>query len=775
MEMLIPRASSAPADVRPGRAALLRFVVLAGCMAFFASPSRAGAADVQTAFNANGLVSLMWQGHEFVHDPTVYIYGFFQMPDGSRVAGAAATGVVFDAVQRRRTFTYPWGTVILTYTPAGSRMNLAVSVTNSTANPLVGFNVAPMSAQFPQLPAGIAWQLGFEIGGTNIDDLTALPADFGTGLLLLCNDQVGGPLRFGFTSPTGPTSYGLRATTEVTGFPDDPAIAPGETRQLAFSFRFAPGGTDPESMIGDLHAALAAQMPRELVWSDRRAIGTVFLSNGQNSASPTNPRGWLNDPLLDTVSPAGRAVFHQQMLAKADYIISNLQQMNAQGMIFWDVEGEEYGNITYAGDPRRIGDLAPEMDTVADRFFAKFLAAGLRTGVCIRPSRIVPGFPGTGHVWDHDNYGFDVLANLSDKIAYAKNRWGCTLFYMDTNVEYAYDNAGDFTARLLRAPLLRDLRRLHPDALIIPELPATQYWVSTAPYREVRGGFTATPARVRHVYPGAFTVIEPKDCDWAANHTALVSAVQSGDILLFRSWFADAGNPQVKAIYDEAHPAPVITSAGRGSVDAGAPFNYTITATNAPVSFGANGRPVSLQLDSASGVISGTAPLLADDFAIVLSASSLWGTGQKTLALHVRGPLEQWRALHFPGVENSAAAADDADPDGDGFANYFEFALGLNPTLRDSRAVAPHVGKITAAGSDWLAISFRRRKAVPPGVNYLVEESTDLATWSAIDSAANQVGTPIDQLDGTELVTIRGTHSPGTTPPAFLRLRISAP
>ena len=126
-------------------------------------------------------------------------------------------------------------------------------------------------------------------------------------------------------------------------------------------------------------------------------------------------------------------------------------------------------------------------------------------------------------------------------------------------------------------------------------------------------------------------------------------------------------------------------------------------------------------------------------------------------------------------MENSAAAADDADPDGDGFANYFEFALGLNPTMRDSRAVAPHVGKITAAGSDWLAISFRRRKAVPPGVNYLVEESTDLATWSAVDSAANQVGTPIDQLDGTELVTIRGTHSPGTTPPAFLRLRISAP
>ncbi len=746
---------------------------LLAALALLASAARL-AAQVQTAFSASGLTSVQYQGAEFAADATVHPIVILQNSAGT-LYEVGPLQTAFDLAQKRQTFTYAWGSVTVTYVTAGSRLTFQVAVTNNSADPIAECSITLLSAQFPSLPAGAAWANGFEVGDLNIDDITAVPADYGAGLLVLCNDLPGSPLKFGFNSPDGAQHRNVRMTTIVSSTPDDPRIAPHSTAQYAFSMRFAPGGTDPETLIGDLHAALAAQIPHVLSWADRRAIGTVFLASGYH-ASATNPRGWLNEPTLNTITPAGLADFRVQMLAKADDIVARLQQMNAQGMIFWNIEGEQYANVTYAGDPRVIGSLAPEMDGIANEFFAKFTAAGLRTGVCLRPSRIVPGFIGTGHVWDHDSYGFDVLANLSDKINYAKNRWGCTLFYVDTNIEYVIDNAGVFTPRLLRASVFTGLQALHPDVLVIPEIPRTGYWAATAPYREVAsGGWTSTAARSRAAYPQALTVIEPKDCDWVANHAALVNAVHGGDILLFRSWFPDSGNPQVKAIYDEAHPAPVITSAGSVSVDAGAAFSYTITATNSPVSFGANGRPAGLQLDSASGVISGTAPAVADDFTIVLSAGSLWGTGRKTIALHVRGPLEQWRALHFPGLENAGPAADDADPDGDGLVNFFEFALGLNPVTRDSIALAPHVHKVTAAGSEWLAITFRRRKAVPPGVDYLVEESTDLATWSAVDSATNQIGTPIDQLDGTELVTVRGTHVFGSTPPAFLRLRISAP
>ncbi len=731
------------------------------------------AAQVTTVFTASGLTSVQYQGAEFVANGAVQASVILQNPGGT-LYQASPVQSTFDLAQKRRTITYPWGSVTVTYVPAATRLSFQVAVANTSDDPIVDCTVMLLTAQFPSVPAGVPWTNGFEVADLNIDDLTALPADYGTGLLVLCNDRPGAPLKFGFTSPDGAQHRLVRMTTTVTSCPDDPRIAAHSTAQYAFSMRFAPGGTDPETLIGDLHAALRAQIPPVLTWADRRAIGTIFLSSGYH-ASATNPRGWLNEPALNTITPAGRADFRQRMLASADDTIARLRDMNAQGMIFWNVEGEQFPYITYAGDPRVVGSLAPEMDGIASEFFAKFTAAGLRTGVCLRPSRIVPGFVGSGHVWDHDNFGFDVLTNLSDKIAYAQSRWGCTLFYVDSNVDWTYDNYGTPTARLLRASIFSALHALHPDVLVIPEIPRTGYWAATAPYREVAsGGFSATAARSRAAYPQALTIIEPKDCDWITNHAPLVSAVQGGDILLFRSWFPDSGNPQVKAIYTEAHPAPIITSAASASVDAGAPFSYLITATNAPASFGANGRPISLQLASTTGLISGTAPVLADDFTLVLTASSIWGTGQKTMALHVRSPLEQWRALHFPGTENSAAAADDSDPDGDGFTNFFEFALGLDPAVRDLAGQAPLVHKITADGADWLALTFRRRRAVPPGVSYVVEESTDLASWSAVDADTLQIGPPTDQLDGTDLVTIRGTRPLGSAR-SFLRLRVSAP
>ncbi|MEO6739980.1 MAG: hypothetical protein ABIP20_06995 [Chthoniobacteraceae bacterium] len=379
-------------------------------------------AQLQTTFTADGLTSLHYGGAELLADGSAGASVILKNSAGTRYEVGPVQSA-FDPALKRRTITYPWGSVVVNYAPASTRLNTQVTVTNNSADPIVECGVTLMSVHFPNVPPGGAWAAGYEVVGLNTDDITALAADYGTGLMLLCNDLPGPPLKFGFASPNGVQQRNVRMTTAVTDCPDDPQIAPHAAAQYRFSMRFAASGTDPESLIGDLHAALRALTPPSPAWADGRAIGTVFLASAFHS-SATNPRGWLNEQTLDTITPAGLADFRIAMLARADEIVARLGQMNAQGMIFWDVEGEQYPYITYAGDPRVIASLAPEMHGIADEFFAKFIAAGLRTGVCLRPSRIVPGFPGNGHVWDHDNFGFDVLANLSDKITYAKKSLG---------------------------------------------------------------------------------------------------------------------------------------------------------------------------------------------------------------------------------------------------------------------------------------------------------------------------------------------------------------
>ncbi|ACB73603.1 putative Ig domain-containing protein [Opitutus terrae] len=71
--------------------------------------------------------------------------------------------------------------------------------------------------------------------------------------------------------------------------------------------------------------------------------------------------------------------------------------------------------------------------------------------------------------------------------------------------------------------------------------------------------------------------------------------------------------------------APVITSPTSAAVAVGAPFSYTITATNTPSSFAAAGRPLGVDLDSATGALSGTSSI-AGVYTMALTATNGNGT-----------------------------------------------------------------------------------------------------------------------------------------------------
>jgi mono/diheme cytochrome c family protein len=80
--------------------------------------------------------------------------------------------------------------------------------------------------------------------------------------------------------------------------------------------------------------------------------------------------------------------------------------------------------------------------------------------------------------------------------------------------------------------------------------------------------------------------------------------------------------------------APVITSALTASGTINQAFSYQIAATNAPTSYNATGLPAGLNINTMTGVISGT-PTAGGTTMVTISATGAGGTGNATLAITV--------------------------------------------------------------------------------------------------------------------------------------------
>ena len=79
---------------------------------------------------------------------------------------------------------------------------------------------------------------------------------------------------------------------------------------------------------------------------------------------------------------------------------------------------------------------------------------------------------------------------------------------------------------------------------------------------------------------------------------------------------------------------PVITSKTEASATMGSPFSYQIVASGSPTSFGAADLPAGLNVDTASGLISGS-PVESGLFPVVISATNDSGTRSGSLTLSV--------------------------------------------------------------------------------------------------------------------------------------------
>jgi hypothetical protein len=124
-----------------------------------------------------------------------------------------------------------------------------------------------------------------------------------------------------------------------------------------------------------------------------------------------------------------------------------------------------------------------------------------------------------------------------------------------------------------------------------------------------------------------------------------------------------------------------------------------------------------------------------------------------TILANFRTSYDTWVAGHGWGGGDSSLLA---DPDEDGLCNLIEYALGSDPTLSMS---APY--PILGRSGDRLTFTFFRARAE---LIYTVEASSDLVTWTAINTNPGMLSQQVTVSDISDIQADKRR---------FLRLRVS--
>lgn len=132
-------------------------------------------------------------------------------------------------------------------------------------------------------------------------------------------------------------------------------------------------------------------------------------------------------------------------------------------------------------------------------------------------------------------------------------------------------------------------------------------------------------------------------------------------------------------------------------------------------------------------------------------------------------PLQQWRLAHFGSTNATGSAANDADWDGDGLKNIFEYAFHTNPTNANASPLS------WAIAGNHLQLTFPRQRPAPADITYLYEVANELPSgvWNSGPTYTSE--TASDNLDGTETVTVTLNSPVGASAARYVRVRISQP
>lgn len=484
---------------------------------------------------------------------------FMMTPEtGDKACLPKPTKRTWNPTARRLEMTFPWGAVSVSYAPRGASLECRARITNTGSAAIASLELFVLPLRLSRTRANdqaVAGPLGARLthpGGA----VALVNGDADT----VCK------VRHHFPVKSGGLPIELQnRTPRIAKHPvvdnrwfneEGVTIPPGATVEWTCELFFGDSEATLVKLVPGLVERYRAERPMTLTWDDRRPIGTIFWSHPFQKW-PTNPRGFNFGQAAkhDVFTPAGLEVFGRELMEYVDRTIKEVKSMDGQGVIIWNLEGEEMWHpASYVGDPAKLPECAPEMNRYADEVFKRLAAAGLRTGITIRPTEYFRKAEGPFN-WSQRDVK-DPVETMAAKIAYAKKRWGCTLFYLDSNVF-----GSDFEPKLppdanvpwvMPARMIEALHQRFPDVLIIPEWSSLDYSRWSAPYSTYHLGGKGSDPLTRLIYPASFRVVAVSPSALQDGWETFVENVRQGDVLLFPAWYAAPENRLVSLVYAEA-------------------------------------------------------------------------------------------------------------------------------------------------------------------------------------------------------------------------------
>ncbi|MCW1925038.1 putative Ig domain-containing protein [Luteolibacter arcticus] len=203
------------------------------------------------------------------------------------------------------------------------------------------------------------------------------------------------------------------------------------------------------------------------------------------------------------------------------------------------------------------------------------------------------------------------------------------------------------------------------------------------------------------------------------------------------------------AALEPASPSPVILSPAFALGVRNHPFHLRVPARNQPATYAASGLPAGLQMDPASGLISGS-PTESGNFAVTISATNTAGTVQKPMALSIN--------LAVP-IVTSVPSVIAVGPDFSHQVTVSNGAATFSATgLPQGLAIDSQTGRITGTAQQLgiFTVTVAATNTYGSGNQVLTLETKAIAGWGY--NANNQTVIP-SNLGGVIAIAAGESHS----------------